>query len=548
MAMTNAQAKYADFIRSIGGMQLNPSSYMDDPFGNGAGWMANQLGAGEDIYYGAPVWDPNYYGDERDQYLSTYMDTSGGEQGSYGLPTLQLQWDKMPAFEREGVVGSQQRFLHDDDIEWKDGKPYIKDIGNSFVHGSYADKSQVFWDPNYGWYTPNANYSSGLAGPLLGTLMVGGMAAGALSSAGAFSGLTAGSGAGAGTGAAATGAGAATAGGGWSLADAAGSILSGLGSVGTAIGDAVGSVVGGIGSLGLSGVGKIASLASTGLGIFNKLTGDDQPTGGGTRTTGTGGPGGTATTVANTISSLLPGTGGSAVNAALLPALLSAAGNAYFSDKWGDLITDEGMSDKLNPMGPERKFYKGLLADYYRDPLSAIEKMPGYGFAQNAAMNALNNRAGMTRRFMGSAYPQWLQDRAGQVAAQYANQYENNLARLAGADIGPGTYGSLVNSAMTNQQQLASNSVNALAIAMGAGQGGTNVNVNTQAGGAPGYTTNSDGIRLRIGDPHAVTGVPDFSFTEGQGGEGVVDDFWGTPTGAWDVTGAPDYSFTDQDW
>lgn len=162
---SNKDAKYADFVREDRGL---PTRWQDRPDQTYGGWRPTQLGAGEDLYWGDPTWDPTYYGDERDSYLISGPRDEGA--GQFG-PNVSLNWDEMPALER-GVKGNEQKWLHDDSIEFdENGKPSIKK-GYTWAMGGAYDPSAVYWDPNYGWYTSNENWGSGSLGRTLGSLMM----------------------------------------------------------------------------------------------------------------------------------------------------------------------------------------------------------------------------------------------------------------------------------------------------------------------------------------------------------------------------------------
>lgn len=168
---TNADSKYGKFVREVNTTTYD-TRWMDKPDQIYGGWLPNQRGAGEDIYYGMHTWDPNYYGDERDSFINAYNDTSGDQPGSgEGVPTIELNWDKMPALER-GVKGYEQYWLNDDEIEFdENGKPHLKD-DHDYLMGGFHNKDEVYWDPNYGWYTPNTNFTPGKLGSTIGSLMM----------------------------------------------------------------------------------------------------------------------------------------------------------------------------------------------------------------------------------------------------------------------------------------------------------------------------------------------------------------------------------------
>jgi hypothetical protein len=106
-------------------------------------------------------------------------------------------------------------------------------------------------------------------------------------------------------------------------------------------------------------------------------------------------------------------------------------------------------ANRADPFGQYREDYARRLAELYKDP-SYIQDLPGYRFRQQQGEQGIQRTAADKGYFRS---PNMLYDISkfnSGLAEQAYNQEVTNLARLAGADINPGTAGNIMQSG--NQQ------------------------------------------------------------------------------------------------
>lgn len=209
----------------------------------------------------------------------------------------------------------------------------------------------------------------------------------------------------------------------------------------------------------------------------------------------------------------------------IIPGVMQALAGAYNADEWKDFASDQ--RDVLDPFGRYRPQYGDMLSQYYSDPAGFIENLPGYKAERDLMERSMLAKAGSTGQHLSGNLPTWVLDRTGEIAARHADRWEDNLARLAGADIGPGAYATTALEGMRNQQAARDNALMAL-FAMLSRDSGTNINIG-QGGGQGGGTIptmpggGGFGDWLNPGggwayDPNYVTPP----------GQGMVDDGWVT--------------------
>lgn len=144
------------------------------------------------------------------------------------------------------------------------------------------------------------------------------------------------------------------------------------------------------------------------------------------------------------------------------------------SGKYMDLATK--YKDEVNPFDlAQRKYYQGLLQQSYTDPTTFLQD-PGHTATLDKQMNVLQGRLRGTG-YMGSGKEGMdLADYQAQSDAQYLQKEREQLAGLAGSNIGPGAAADLIKTGLTGSMQSQSDALGSLMKALEPGMKGTTVN------------------------------------------------------------------------
>lgn len=144
------------------------------------------------------------------------------------------------------------------------------------------------------------------------------------------------------------------------------------------------------------------------------------------------------------------------------------------SGKYMDLATK--YKDEVNPFDlAQRKYYQGLLQQSYTDPTTFLQD-PGHTATLDKQMNVLQGRLRGTG-YMGSGKEGMdLADFQAQSDAQYLQKEREQLAGLAGSNIGPQSAADLIKTGITGSMQSQSDALGSLMKALAPEKGPTTVN------------------------------------------------------------------------
>ncbi len=141
------------------------------------------------------------------------------------------------------------------------------------------------------------------------------------------------------------------------------------------------------------------------------------------------------------------GVGAQGFDTSRIPALLTAYNQYNNSGKYMDLATK--YSDQMNPFGKERPFYQDRLRSLETNPNAYLDQSPDYQAALRQGVGA-RERSNAASGYAGSGTGAVDVQRTGaDIAANYLDRDRQSLMKMAGADIGPGAAGHLIETGIT---------------------------------------------------------------------------------------------------